>query len=152
MYTHATLTQHLSRTPLALFFFGANTNSFSLRFVVHSVPFLTEIQSVQSYLFFSDQTNRISDQNHDHINISPAAESPIVRMGSVAIAVEEDKLGFDARETIFVAVGKRVEQSERALLWAVNNFSGKSLCVLHVHRPSRLLAMSEFFFFFFFVR
>ncbi|PQM36531.1 U-box domain-containing protein 32 [Prunus yedoensis var. nudiflora] len=46
----------------------------------------------------------------------------IVRMGSV----EED-----------------VKQSETTLLWAVKNFPGKKICLLHVHKPSRVLSLSE---------
>lgn len=69
-------------------------------------------------------------------------------MGSVTASDEENR-EFDSAEAIFVAVGKSAEQSEGALLWAVQNFTGKRICVLHVHRPSRLLAMSEFLFFLF---
>ncbi|XP_062120383.1 U-box domain-containing protein 32 isoform X2 [Humulus lupulus] len=59
-------------------------------------------------------------------------------MGSVVVA-EEERV-FDVEETIFVAVGKRVQQSERALLWALHNFSGMKICLLHVHTPSRLFS------------
>ena len=51
---------------------------------------------------------------------------------------------FDVEETIFVAVGKNIEQGERTLSWAVQNFLGKKICVLHVHQPSYALSMSEF--------
>ncbi|XP_024029204.1 U-box domain-containing protein 32 isoform X2 [Morus notabilis] len=63
-------------------------------------------------------------------------------MGSFPVAGEEEQV-FDVEETIFVAVGKDAKQSERALSWTLNNFSGKKICVLHVHQPSRLLAMTE---------
>ncbi|KAM6555824.1 hypothetical protein CsatB_002843 [Cannabis sativa] len=63
-------------------------------------------------------------------------------MGSVAVAEKEHRV-FDVEETIFVAVGKRVQQSERALLWVLHNFSGMKICLLHVHTPSRLFSMTE---------
>ncbi|PON44186.1 Mitogen-activated protein kinase kinase kinase [Trema orientale] len=63
-------------------------------------------------------------------------------MGSVAVAAEEERV-FDVEETIFVAVGNRVDQSERALLWAVHRFSGKKICLLHVHKPSLVSSMTQ---------
>lgn len=63
-------------------------------------------------------------------------------MGSVSVAREGEPV-FDVEETIFVAVGKDHKQSRRALSWTVNNFSGKKICLLHVHQPSPLLAMTE---------
>uniref|UniRef100_A0A2N9IHR4 RING-type E3 ubiquitin transferase n=1 Tax=Fagus sylvatica TaxID=28930 RepID=A0A2N9IHR4_FAGSY len=53
-------------------------------------------------------------------------------MGS--LVEEERELEFDVEETIFVAVSKRVEESKTTLFWAVQNFAGKRICVLHVHQ------------------
>ncbi|KAL5567971.1 hypothetical protein UlMin_024546 [Ulmus minor] len=61
-------------------------------------------------------------------------------MGSVATSEERV---FDVEETIFVAVGKNIEQGGRTLSWAVQNFLGKKICVLHVHQPSYALSMTE---------
>ncbi|KAM1613469.1 hypothetical protein PS2_001970 [Malus domestica] len=63
-------------------------------------------------------------------------------MGSVG-EVGEGRVLSDVEETIFVAVGKDVKQSETTLAWAVKNFAGKRICLLHVHKPSLLLSMSE---------
>lgn len=65
-----------------------------------------------------------------------------LRMGSV-VEIEEDSFS-DVEETVFVAVGKDVKQSETMLVWAVQNFTGKKICVLHVHQPSHELALCEF--------
>ncbi|KAK9914280.1 hypothetical protein M0R45_038066 [Rubus argutus] len=50
-------------------------------------------------------------------------------------SVEEERV-LDVEETIFVAVGEELKQSETTLFWAVKNFVGKSICLLHVHKPS----------------
>lgn len=67
----------------------------------------------------------------------------IVRMGSVEEGEEEGRV-LNVDETIFVAVGKDVKQSETTLLWAVKNFAGKNICLLHVHKPSLVLSLCEF--------
>ncbi|XP_024928756.3 U-box domain-containing protein 32 isoform X3 [Ziziphus jujuba] len=68
-----------------------------------------------------------------------------VRMGSVVDIVEEDEEEhvLDVEDTIFVAVGKDVKQSETTLFWAVQNFIGKNICVLHIHQPSSELSLHE---------
>ncbi|KAK7860861.1 u-box domain-containing protein 32 [Quercus suber] len=48
---------------------------------------------------------------------------------------EEREREFDVEETIFVAVSKKVEESKTMLFWAIENFAGKRICVLHVHQP-----------------
>ncbi|XP_048427122.1 U-box domain-containing protein 32 isoform X1 [Pyrus x bretschneideri] len=63
-------------------------------------------------------------------------------MGSVG-EVGEGRVLSDVEETIFVAVGKDLKQSETTLAWAVKNFAGKRICLLHVHKPSLLLSLSE---------
>lgn len=62
-------------------------------------------------------------------------------MGSI-VNVEEER-EFDVEETIFVAVGKSVEESQTILFWAVQNFVGKKICVLHVHQPEHVVELSE---------
>ncbi|KAI8564841.1 hypothetical protein RHMOL_Rhmol03G0213700 [Rhododendron molle] len=42
----------------------------------------------------------------------------------------------DVESTVFVAVGKKVKDSKSALLWALQRFSGKNICLLHVHEPA----------------
>lgn len=62
-------------------------------------------------------------------------------MGSI-VNVEEER-EFDAEETIFVAVGKSVEESQTILFWAVQNFVGKKICVLHVHQPEHVVELTD---------
>lgn len=62
-------------------------------------------------------------------------------MGSVEEM--EDERVFDVEETIFVAVGKHVQSSKSTLLWAVQNFAGKKICVLHVHQSARVAALTD---------
>ncbi|GAB2294024.1 hypothetical protein Dimus_028240 [Dionaea muscipula] len=49
----------------------------------------------------------------------------------------------DVEDTVFVAVGKHVKESESTLLWAAHNFPGKKICLLHVHQPSNLLTFFD---------
>ena len=53
--------------------------------------------------------------------------------------IENGPVG-DVEDTIFVAVGKSVEKSKTTLFWAVQNFSGKRVCVLHVRQPENTYA------------
>ncbi|KAL0548679.1 hypothetical protein IC582_013142 [Cucumis melo] len=47
-------------------------------------------------------------------------------------------LQFDVEDTIFVAVGTDVDDAKATLVWAVQNFAGKSFCLLHVyHLPPK---------------
>lgn len=58
-------------------------------------------------------------------------------MGSVGEIEAEGRCG--EADTVFVAVGRNVEKCKATLHWAVRNFSGKRICLLHVHQP-----MSEY--------
>ncbi|KAJ7969926.1 U-box domain-containing protein kinase family protein [Quillaja saponaria] len=62
-------------------------------------------------------------------------------MGSIH-EVEEERVD-DLEETVHVAVGKDVEESEKMLLWAVQNFAGKKICLLHVYQPDHVNSMTE---------
>lgn len=50
-----------------------------------------------------------------------------------------------AEETLFVAVGKNVERSKTTIFWVLDNFAGKKICLLHVHKPVHSAPLSEFF-------
>ncbi|XVE64244.1 hypothetical protein DITRI_Ditri07aG0085800 [Diplodiscus trichospermus] len=63
-------------------------------------------------------------------------------MGSVVEEIEGDRQ-YDVEETIFVAVGKNVEKSKTALFWAVHNFPGKRICVIHVHQPTHVFSLTD---------
>ncbi|XAR53649.1 Non-specific serine/threonine protein kinase [Bertholletia excelsa] len=49
---------------------------------------------------------------------------------------------FDVENTIFVAVGKNVKEDRSTLLWALQSFSGKRICLLHVHQSASLGALA----------
>lgn len=42
-------------------------------------------------------------------------------------------------DTVYVALGKDVEQQKLTLLWALENFPGKKFFILHVHQPSKTI-------------
>ncbi|KAJ9188329.1 hypothetical protein P3X46_003695 [Hevea brasiliensis] len=44
-----------------------------------------------------------------------------------------------ADDTVYVTLGKDVEQHKLTLLWALENFPGKKICILHVHQPSKMI-------------
>ena len=56
-------------------------------------------------------------------------------MDSRGDIVEEIAVGEE--EMVYVSVSKNVKESESTLKWAVRNFHGKKLCILHVHQPSK---------------
>ncbi|KAB2056345.1 hypothetical protein ES319_A11G095600v1 [Gossypium barbadense] len=49
----------------------------------------------------------------------------------------------DTAETIYVAVGKAVEESKHTLLWALQNLCPTKVCILHVHQPASLFNSSR---------
>ncbi|KAL4355216.1 hypothetical protein GQ457_06G032020 [Hibiscus cannabinus] len=49
----------------------------------------------------------------------------------------------DAAETIYVAVGKTVEESKHTLSWALHNLSPTKICILHVHQPASFINLSR---------
>ncbi|XP_022738777.1 U-box domain-containing protein 32 [Durio zibethinus] len=63
-------------------------------------------------------------------------------MGSLVEEIERE-LEYNGEVTVFVAVGKSVEKSKTTLFWAVHNFPGKRICVLHVHQPTHVLALTD---------
>ncbi|KAK8714745.1 hypothetical protein V6N13_042094 [Hibiscus sabdariffa] len=63
-------------------------------------------------------------------------------MGSLVGEIEGER-EYGAEEVVFVAVGSDVEKSKTTLNWAVDNFPGKKICVLHVHRPTHVLALTD---------
>ncbi|XP_050255359.1 U-box domain-containing protein 32 isoform X9 [Quercus robur] len=60
---------------------------------------------------------------------------------------EEREREFDVEETIFVAVSKKVEESKTMLFWAIENFAGKRICVLHVHQPQSVAELTNRYFY-----
>ncbi|XP_061364478.1 U-box domain-containing protein 32 [Gastrolobium bilobum] len=62
-------------------------------------------------------------------------------MGSIREGVEvaEER----EEDTVYVAVGKNAEKSQQLLHWAAQNFSGKKICVLHVHQPEPVNSLTD---------
>uniref|UniRef100_A0A7N0VM26 RING-type E3 ubiquitin transferase n=1 Tax=Kalanchoe fedtschenkoi TaxID=63787 RepID=A0A7N0VM26_KALFE len=53
--------------------------------------------------------------------------------------VVETGEGSAGDDRVYVAVGKDVKENKLNLMWAVKNFRGKRICVLHVLQPSQLV-------------
>ncbi|KAE8697586.1 putative U-box domain-containing protein kinase family protein [Hibiscus syriacus] len=49
----------------------------------------------------------------------------------------------DSAETIYVAVGKTVEESKHTLLWALNNLPPTKICILHVRQSASFINLSH---------
>lgn len=50
---------------------------------------------------------------------------------------------MDDSDTVYVAVGKDVEESKLTLTWALQNFPRNKICILHVHQPSKMIPLSK---------
>ncbi|TXG62886.1 hypothetical protein EZV62_009880 [Acer yangbiense] len=46
-------------------------------------------------------------------------------------------------DTVYVAVGKDVNESKLTLSWALRNFGGDNFCILHVHQLPQTITSSE---------
>lgn len=63
-------------------------------------------------------------------------------MGSEIVEVETRTPSPELREdTLFVALGKDVKESETVLMWALHNSRGKKICILHIHQPAQKISM-----------
>ncbi|KAL0002468.1 hypothetical protein SO802_016249 [Lithocarpus litseifolius] len=49
----------------------------------------------------------------------------------------EDPVTSIIEEMTYVAVGTDVKDCQSILLWALRNFGGKRICIVHVHRPAQ---------------
>ena len=56
----------------------------------------------------------------------------------------------DTDTVVYVAVGKNAYKTQQLLHWTVKNFSGKEICLLHIHQPHSLNSFCEFLFIFIF--
>lgn len=64
-------------------------------------------------------------------------------MESKSDIVEE--IAVREEEMVYVSVSKDVKESESTLKWAMRNFHGEKLCILHVHQTSKKLPTSKQF-------
>ncbi|XP_057952848.1 U-box domain-containing protein 32-like isoform X2 [Malania oleifera] len=55
-------------------------------------------------------------------------------MGNSVEEMKKEQLG-DVGDTVFVAVGKNLNEDKSKLEWALKSFTGKRICLLHVHQP-----------------
>ncbi|TKY51316.1 U-box domain-containing protein 33 [Spatholobus suberectus] len=60
--------------------------------------------------------------------------------GAAVSGVEDTDTDTD---TVYVAVGKNAEKTQQLLHWAVKNFSGKNICLLHIHQPHSLNSFTD---------
>ncbi|KAK6155683.1 hypothetical protein DH2020_009931 [Rehmannia glutinosa] len=47
----------------------------------------------------------------------------------------------DFNSPIYVAVGRNVKEGKSLLNWAVENFEGRNICLVHVHQPANLVSL-----------
>ncbi|KAF6153570.1 hypothetical protein GIB67_027437 [Kingdonia uniflora] len=60
-------------------------------------------------------------------------------MSSAPSASPEPITKMDGCDTVCVAVAKDVKESKSILIWALNNFNGSKICVLHVHQLRKMM-------------
>lgn len=44
---------------------------------------------------------------------------------------------------IYVAVGRNVKTGKSLLTWAVENFGGTNICLVHVHQPASFVSLCK---------
>lgn len=49
----------------------------------------------------------------------------------------------DLNLPVYVAVGSNVKEGKSLLNWAAENFQGRDICLVHVHRPANLLSLCK---------
>ncbi|KAF6157753.1 hypothetical protein GIB67_037326 [Kingdonia uniflora] len=60
-------------------------------------------------------------------------------MSSALSAPAEPITEMDGCDTVYVAVAKDVKESKSVLIWALKNFKGSKICVLHVHQLRKMM-------------
>lgn len=84
-------------------------------------------------------TNPYHAVAHSMIRVPDIALKGI--MDSRSDIVEE--IAVREEEMVYVSVSKDVKESESTLMWAVRNFPGKKLCILHVHQTPKKIPASK---------
>jgi hypothetical protein len=66
-------------------------------------------------------------------------------MGTIQeqVSVAEERLEGVQNDTVYVAVGNNAEKNHKLLHWVIHNFSGKKICLLHIHQPDLINSLSE---------
>ncbi|KAF6157754.1 hypothetical protein GIB67_037327 [Kingdonia uniflora] len=60
-------------------------------------------------------------------------------MSSSPSAPPEPITEMDGEDTVHVAVAKDVKESKSVLIWALKNFRGSKICIIHVHQLSKMM-------------
>ncbi|KAL0371714.1 UNVERIFIED_CONTAM: U-box domain-containing protein 32 [Sesamum calycinum] len=47
----------------------------------------------------------------------------------------------DFNSPLYVAVGRNVKEGKSLLTWALENFDGRNICLVHVHQPTNLVSL-----------
>lgn len=89
---------------------------------------------------------RYPDVDMSGLNLGGGGSSEIVELSPSPSTATPARVSDD---TLYVAVGKEVKESEYTIAWALHNSGGKKLCILHVHTPAQKIPMSNFSNFYF---
>ncbi|WJX14501.1 hypothetical protein P8452_04754 [Trifolium repens] len=65
-------------------------------------------------------------------------------MGTIQeqVSVAEERLEGVQNDTVYVAVGNNAEKNHKLLHWVIHNFSGKKICLLHIHQPDLINSLN----------
>jgi len=66
-----------------------------------------------------------------------------VLMATIDAEISEESMSLAIDDIVYVAVGKDVGESKSTLLWALQNFSIKKVCLVHVHQPAKMIPLSK---------
>ncbi|XP_024451879.1 U-box domain-containing protein 33 isoform X2 [Populus trichocarpa] len=62
-------------------------------------------------------------------------------MATIDAEISEESMSLAIDDIVYVAVGKDVGESKSTLLWALQNFSIKKVCLVHVHQPAKMIPL-----------
>nr|GMD64972.1 U-box domain-containing protein 33 [Ipomoea batatas] len=81
---------------------------------------------------------RYPDVDMSGLNLGGGGSSEIVELSPSPSTATPARVSDD---TLYVAVGKEVKESEYTIAWALHNSGGRRLCILHVHTPAQKIPM-----------
>jgi hypothetical protein len=64
-------------------------------------------------------------------------------MATMDAEISEESMSLAIDDVLYVAVGKDVGESKSTVLWALQNFSIKKVCLIHVHQPAKMIPLSK---------
>lgn len=107
--------------------------------VVHSSFSLSSIFAVFFFRWFVNRWLSATRNDSSSAVLAPIRRNSVGSDPMGSIVVEDADT-----DTVYVAVGKNAEKTQQLLHWTVTNFSGKNVCLLHIHRPYSLNSFCEF--------